>query len=127
MERDEVWPHNRPNKPGLNADIPGQGPSSQTIVLRVKGLLELFLQSLVSTLQLMNFSQKAAEAQVKGLQDADVRPQVVTQSHGGRCRWWRAVETVVEMQVREPCGRQTVRCHPRVLAQEDIGVMSAVK
>lgn len=71
----------------------------------------------------MHFGQKAAEAQVEGLQHADVRAQVVTQRRG---RGGRTVQGAAQVQVGEARGRkraqvepgQTLGPEPGVVAQE---------
>lgn len=56
-------------------------------VLRfLQSLLQLAFQQLVSPLQLVNFSEEAAEPQVEGFQHMDVGAQVVSQGAGHRAR-----------------------------------------
>lgn len=72
----------------------------------------------------MHFGQKAPEAQIKSFEDADVGPQVVSESHG--CRRMRHSAMLVEaavtvLDVQWGCGEvrpRLIRPETRLLAQQ---------
>lgn len=113
-----------PNKSSLDPHIfglwPLVTPLPRDVVLQ--GLLQLLLQHLVPALQLVHFGQEAAEAQVQGLQHADVGSQVVTQRRG---RGGRAAQGAAQVQVSRSRRRkgsqiqpEPVRPEPAVVTQE---------
>lgn len=67
----------------LHRDLTGVKVS---VLRSLQSLLQLALQQFVSPLQLMDFSEEAAEPQVEGFQHMDVGAQVVSQGAGHRAR-----------------------------------------
>lgn len=110
-ERDETRPcRDRPDESGLDSYVFSEGLLvSIAPAVALQSLLQLLLQHLVPALQLVHFGQKAAEAQVQGLQHADVGAQVVAQSRGRR---GDAVQGAAQVQVGEARRWQSAQVQP---------------